>query len=40
MEDAILQARARQAYRTAGEPADGDEQAADLKRWPAVESKS
>ncbi|WP_431905581.1 hypothetical protein [Micromonospora carbonacea] len=38
VEDAILQARARQAYRTAGEP--GEEQAADLTRWPVVGKKS
>ncbi|WP_328651321.1 hypothetical protein OG598_24975 [Micromonospora sp. NBC_00330] len=41
VEDAILQAKARQAYRSAGEPAeeraDSEEQAVDLaKRFPVM----
>ncbi|WP_158499152.1 hypothetical protein [Micromonospora haikouensis] len=39
VEDAILRARARQAYRTLGEPAE-ERAAADLNRWPALREKA
>ncbi|MEH1098213.1 hypothetical protein [Micromonospora sp. CPCC 205561] len=43
VEDAILHAKARQAYRTAevlaGDQADIEEQGVDLNRWLAVGSK-